>query len=72
MAGAVEPGAPGGFFNMIPMFNKIYILFGICQWLYVKRWEDSTRMKGLSYSVPHNFQGIFSMDAEFWRGKRAI
>lgn len=22
MAGAVEPGAPAGFFNMIPMVNK--------------------------------------------------
>ncbi len=29
MAGAVEPGAAGGFFNMIPMFNNIYILFYI-------------------------------------------
>lgn len=72
MAGAVEPGAPGGFFNIIPMLNKIYITF----FIFVNSYVGGLRREyeGTSYNFPYNqlSRVIITNRCKIRRGKRAI
>lgn len=67
MAGAVEPGAPGGFFNMIPMLNE-FVPFYIWK-CFVRRcqWNDFTMGKNVQFleEYPQWMQNLV-------RGRRAV
>lgn len=67
MAGAVEPGAPGGFFNIIPMSNKTYIVFLNLK-MVMCQVGDSTTMKDF-IQRPIQLSRDITNGCKIWRGK---